>query len=148
LRLFKVPEGLSVKADGTWHVGEYPVAHERSLRYFKAHLVFEAEGAFVVDGGERQPVAIEGPAFEVIRLAVDHRQAEIRVALDDGSEELLTDGALGMDPATGRLECRVRGGLARAAFSRGTHQALLELAEEDGGRFFVRVASRRLAIAT
>lgn len=148
MRLFKVPEGLSVRADGTWHVGEYPVAHERSLRYFKEHLVFEADGAFIVDGTDRQPVAVEGPAFEVLRLDVDHGSAEIRVSLDDGSEELLTEGTLGMDPVSGRLECRVRGGLARAAFSRGTHQALLELAEEEGGRFFVRVAGRRLSIST
>jgi hypothetical protein len=148
LRLFRVPEGLSVRADGTWHVGEYPVAHEASLRYFKAHLVFEQEGSFIVDGTDRQPVAIEGPAFEVIHIDVDHGKAEIRLALDDGSEELVTDGALGMDPVTGRLECRVRGGLARAAFSRGAHQALLDLAEEEGGLFFVRVAGRRLSIST
>ncbi len=133
-------------ADGSWQVGELPAQHEPTLRWLKQHLVFEEDGAWVVDGKRRARVRVEGPAFEVAELVLDEATGGAAVRLDDGSLEPLEDEALGMDDATGRFECRVRGGRARAAFSRGAHQALLEHAEEDDGRFFLRVGPRRLSI--
>ena len=140
-------QGLRVLPDGTWRTGEAPVAHDNSLAYFKAHLVFEDGGAFVLAEGQRMPVAIEGPAFEVVALVLDPQRGIARVILDDGTGEMVADDSLGMNEATGRLECAVKGGRARALFSRAAHQTLLEYVEQDAaGHFTLRVGRRQIAI--
>jgi hypothetical protein len=144
--LWPAPEGVRVGPDGTWSVGEFRIVHLPSLRFLKEHLVFEDAGTFVVDGAQRVPVAVEGPAFEVIELRLLPDADEARVVLDDGSEEVLGPHSLASDARTGRVECEARGGRARAAFSRAAHQALLEHVEEEHGRFFLRVGRRRLSI--
>jgi hypothetical protein len=144
--LVTLPEGLRVRRDGTWVVGDEPVAHDRSLFYFKSHLVFDEGGAFVVDGARRLQVAVDGPAFQVIALGVDPLRGEARATLDDGTEEPIGDESISIDADSGRFECAVRGGRARAALSRGAHQALLDHAEEDQGRFYLRAGLRRFRI--
>jgi hypothetical protein len=141
-----VPDGVRVAPDGSWSVGEFRIVHLPSLRFLKARLVFEDEGAFLVDGSQRLPVEVEGPAFEVTELRIDPEAGEARAVLDDGSEEILGPDSLGTDMRTGRVECVARGGHARAAFSRGAHQALLEHVEEVAGSFYLRVGRRRLPI--
>ena len=144
----EIPEGLRVFPDGSWRVGEHHVIHPRSLRYFKSHLVREPGGAFIVDGPQRMPVAVEGPAFQVLTLVLDEEREEARLVLDDGTVEVVEEDALGMSGESGRFESRVRGGAFTAMLVRGPHQALLEHLEEDGGRFFLRVGQRRIAVRT
>ena len=146
--LFPIPEGLRVCADGSWRVGDLPVAHQQGLRYLKARLVHLDAGDFVVDGPQRVAVAVEGPPFEVLSLRIDPAHDEARVELDDGSAERIGDEALGMSETTGRFECRVRGGCFAARFGRGPHQTLLDHVEEDGGRFFLRAGRRRIPVRT
>jgi hypothetical protein len=148
VRLWTIPEGLSVARDGTWRVGELPVVHEATLRRLKRRLVFEEQGAFVIEGSRRLPVRVEGPAFVVTRLRLDAEKAAAYARLDDGSEEPLGDGALGMDAATGAFDCAVRGGRARARLSRAAHQQLLEAVDEQDGGFVLCVGTRRLALRT
>jgi hypothetical protein len=140
------PEGVRVGPDGSWSVGEFRIVHLPSLRFLKARLVFEDEGAFLVEGAQRLPVAVEGPAFEVTELRLDAAAGEARVVLDDGTEEVLGPDSLGTDPRSGRVECLARGGRARATFSRAAHQALLEHVEEAQGSHYLRVGRRRLPI--
>jgi hypothetical protein len=101
-----------------------------------------------VDGGQRIPIVVEGPAFEVMTLVLDRDRGEARAVLDDGSVETLEDGVLGMNRATGRFECAVRHGTFRAILGRGPHQALLDNLEEETGRFFLRVGQRRIDVLT
>jgi len=137
---------VRVAPDGSWSVGEFRIVHAPSLRFLKERLVFDDAGAFLVQGERRLPVAIEGPAFEVTELRLLPDAGEALAVLDDGSVEVLGPDSLATDASTGRAECTARGGRARAAFSRGAHQALLEHVEEVGGRFFLRVGRRRLPI--
>jgi len=147
-RRVRIPEGLRVLRDGTWQVGDDPVRHPATLRYFKRKLVFEEGDAYVADRGRRAPVRLEGPPLEVQRLDFGE-DGTVTAHLDDGSRELLEgDGALWMDSETGRFECRARGGLTRALFSRGAHQTVLEHAEQEGGYFFLQSGPRRIPIAT
>jgi len=145
---FKLPSTLRVRPDGTWQTDDLAVAHAATLRYLKSHLVFEDAGAFVTDRGQRLPVTVEGPAFEVVRLEIDAGRGAARAVLDDGSVEPIVDDTLSMNEETGRFEALVRQGHARAVFTRAAHQGLLEHAEQEGGRFFLRVGSIRLAIRT
>jgi hypothetical protein len=145
-RRVRIPEGLRVRRDGIWLVGDQPVQHAASLRYFKRKLVFEDDGAFVVARGRRVQVVVEGPPFEAQRLEFP-KSGEVLAHLDDGSLEALEgERALWIDPETGRFECRARGGRSRALLSRAAHQAVLERAEQEGGRFFLRVGERRIPI--
>ena len=145
---WRIPEGLRVLPDGTWYVGELPVAHPASLLYFKAHLVFDEEVAYVDDGKRRVPVRIEGPPLRVLSLRVDPLRGTVEAFLDDGSVETVKAGSLAMDEATGRFEFLARSGRVRALLSRSAHQALLEHADEEGGEFFLRVGPQRIAIRT
>ena len=70
------------------------------------------------------------------------------MVLDDGSQERVGDDAIGMNGATGRFECLVRGGRARALLSRSAHQTLLDHAEQEAGRFFLRAGPRLILIRT
>jgi hypothetical protein len=144
----EIPQGLRVCPDGSWRVGEHHVIHPPSLRYFKAHLERDNVDSYIVDGTQRMPVEIEGPAFQVVTLVLDGDREEVRAVLDDGSVESLEDDALGMNRETGRFECRVRHGRFRAMLGRGPHQALLDHMEEEAGRFFLRVGSRRIGVRT
>jgi len=141
-----VPQGVRVAPDGSWSVGEFRIVHAPSLRFLKERLVFDDAGAFLVQGERRLPVVVEGPAFEVTELRLIPEAGEALAVLDDGSVETLGPDSLTTDPTTGRAECAARGGRARAAFSRGAHQALLQHVEEVGGRYFLRVGQRRLPI--
>lgn len=141
-----IPEGVTVLKDGAWRVGGFPVVHAPSLRHLKSRLVFEEDGAFVVDGGQRMPVVVEGPPLEVLSVLLDRERGEARVRLDDGSEEALQEANLNWE--SGRFECAARGGRARAFFSRGAHQVLLEHFTEEDGRFYLLVGSNRIPIRT
>jgi hypothetical protein len=140
------PEGVRVLKDGGWRVGGFPVVHQPSLRHLKSRLVFDDEGAFVVDGKQRMPVIVEGPPLEVQSVVLDANQGEIRVRLDDGSEEPLREAYVVGE--TGRLECPVRGGRTRAVFSRGAHQVVLDHFTEEDGRFYVQVGAGHIPIRT
>jgi hypothetical protein len=148
MRVWPIPEGLRVRPDGSWRVGDAHVLHPPTLRYLKSHLIGEEGGAFVVDGMQRMPVEVEGPAFEVTTLVLDEAGGTAAVVLDDGSTEDVLDGSLGMDAETGRFECRVRGGRFRARLSRGSHQMLLDNVVEEGSAFFLRVGPRRIILRT
>ena len=146
IRRTVIPEGLRVLPDGSWRVGEQPVSHARSLRYFKQRLVFDEGGAFVVDGAKRMPIRVEGPPFQVEAVVFDADKSEVRVRLDDGSEEPLADPVVAMSPETGRFECVVKGGHARAVLSPAAQDGLLDRIEEEAGDFFVAVGGRRCRV--
>ena len=147
-RHWDIPQGLKIYPDGSWRTGEYHVIHPPSLRYFKAHLVREAGGVYIVDGAQRMPVEVEGPAFHAVSLVLDGPHGEAHLVLDDGTVEPLDEASLGMNRETGRFEARVRSGGFTAVLDRGPHQVLLNHLEEDGGRFFLRVGERRIQVRT
>jgi hypothetical protein len=146
-RFRSIPEGLRVLPDGSWRVGEEPVRHEATLRYLKAHLSLDG-GPAIVDGVRRVPISLEGPPFEVTRLVVDPARGECRAVLDDGSEEVVAADALGMSATTGRFECAVHGGRARALLNRAAHQTLLDAVVEEGGAFYLQAGPGRIRVRT
>jgi hypothetical protein len=146
--IWEIPQGLAVLPDGTWRVGDLQVLHPATLRHLKSHLVFEPAGAFVVDGAQRMAVDVQGPPFTVLTLLLDARAGTARAVLDDGTEEELVPGGVGMSETTGRFECVVRDGRARAVLSRAAHEALLEHVEDQGHGFALRVGERSIPIRT
>jgi hypothetical protein len=143
-----LPTDLRVLPDGSWQVSGLPVVHGSTLRYLKAHLQPEESGAAVVDGAQRMPVQLDGPPFEVRSLVIDSSRGEVRALLDDGSQELVADAAIGMNEETGRFEFAARGGRLRALLSRTAHEVLLAHVEEEGGSFLIAAGRRRISIRT
>ena len=145
----RLPKGeLRVLPDGSWHTDGQPVRHEASLRYLKSRLVFEADAAFIEDGGRRLRISVEGPAYVVTALELHPERGEAVARLDDGSSEALSADSLAMSHRTGRIECLVRKGRARAVLSRSAHQSLLEGVVEERGEFFLVAGPRRFRIRT
>ena len=134
--------------DGGWSVGGSPVRHAAALRRMKSRLRFEDGRAFIAEGAERLPVSVEGPPFEVVSLVLDPVRGDARARLDDGSEETLVGRELRMSPLSGRFECPVRGGAARAVLSRAAQQALLDHLDEQDGGFFLVVGRSRIPVRT
>ena len=147
-RHWQIPEGLRVLPDGSWRVGDFHVIHPPTLRYLKSHLIEDDGAPFVVDGEQRMPIRVEGPAFEVTTLVLDEAGGTAAAVLDEGSTEPVRDTSLGMNEETGRFECAVRGGRFRARLSRGAHQMLLDNVVEEDGAFFLRVGPRRITLRT
>ena len=147
-RVWQIPEGLKVLEDGTWMVGDLQVIHPPSLRFFKQNLVFDETGAFVVNGPQRTRVQVGGPAYVVVSIVLDRTRNVAHAVLDDGSDEVVDDETIGMNEVTGRFECVVKGGHARAVLSRSAHQTLIEHVEDRGGTFALRVGDRAISIRT
>jgi len=146
IRRHLIPDGLHVLPDGSWRVGDLPVSHPRRLRFLKQRLTFEEGGTFIVDGDQRKPLVLEGPAFQVDSLIMDAESGQLRVHLDDGTEEALSEAVIRMSPETGQLQCNVKNGRARAVFSAVAHDALLDQLEHEGGEFFIPVGARRCRV--
>ncbi len=146
-RQWEIPEGLRVLADGSWRVGAYQVIHPPTLRYLKSHLTEDGGAPCVVDGAQRMPIEVAGPAFEVVRLVLDEAAGTATAVLDDLTTEAIGQTSLAMNEETGRFECAVRGGF-RARLSRGAHQMLLDNVVEEEGAFFLRVGPRRIPLRT
>jgi len=144
----KVPAGIRILPDGSWHVDEQPVAHAATLKHFKQRLQFDDAGAFMIDAGRRVDVEVNGPAFEVLRLEPTPDGQGMRAVLDDGSEERLGEHSLSMSHDTARFECVTRQGRARALLSRTAHNVLLDHAETADGRFFLRAGDQLIPIRT
>jgi hypothetical protein len=143
---YRIPEGLRVLSDGTWRAGDAAISQPRRLRYLKRNLLFDQEGAFLTDGDRRLPVALDGPPFQVESIVFDAEHGEVRVLLDDGSEERLSDAIVKMSPASGQFECAVKDGRARAMFSEAAHDTLLDLLEHQGEDFFVPLGAQRCRV--
>src|SRR5262245_29472524 len=102
LKRQSLPEGARVLPDGSWRVGNEAISHPRRLRYLKQRLAFEEAGAFLVDGAQRQPLVLDGPPFQVDALVFDTERGDLRVRLDDGTEESLGEAVVRMNPETGQ----------------------------------------------
>jgi hypothetical protein len=146
IRRNQIPEGVRVLPDGSWRVGDEPISHPRRLRALKQRLAFEEGGAFLVHGATRVPLTLEGPPFQVDALVFDVDGGDVRVRLDDGTEESLMEAVIRMSPETGRFECSVKAGRTRAVLSSVAHDALLDAMEQEGGEFFVPLGVRRCRV--
>lgn len=92
------------------------------------------------------PIRVEGPPFQVESITFDAENSEMKVRLDDASDETLTDPVVAMSPETGRFECAVKAGQARAVLSPAAQDSLLDRLEEQNGDFFVPIGSRRCRV--
>ena len=141
-------EDSGIRLDATlrwWHDDE-PIQHPKIIELFNTSLVLDEAGRYQLRIGQDWCyVQVEGAAYEVrtVDVTPDER---VSVRLSDRTAEALEPGTLAVD-AEGVLTCRVKGGRAKARFSRDGQYQLGELLEQDeAGHLYLRAGQRRLAV--
>ncbi|MBM7118531.1 DUF1285 domain-containing protein [Archangium primigenium] len=137
--------GIRLDARLRWWHDDAPIEHPRIIELFNSSLVLDETGRYQLRiGADWCYVTVEGAAYEV--RTVDVSEARVSVRLSDRSAEALEPSSLDVD-AEGVLTCQVKGGRARARFSRDAQYQLGELLEQQaGGRLALRAGERLLPL--
>lgn len=99
-----------------WHDGE-PVEHPNIIEAFNRGLRVTDDGRYKIEfGNDWCFVEVQGAAFKVVVIDVGEGD-RLSVRLSDRTAEWLNVDSLAVD-ADGVLTCAVKGGKARARFSR------------------------------
>jgi uncharacterized protein len=138
--------GIRLDASLRWWHDDEPIEHPRIIELFNASLVLDDEGRYQLRiGNDWCYVQVEDAAYEVRTVDVTPGE-RVSVRLSDRTAEALEPASLAVG-ADGVLTCRVKGGRARARFSRDAQYQLGELLEQDeGGRLYLRAGARRLEV--
>lgn len=127
-----------------WHDGE-PFEHPKLIELFNVSLTLTDDGRYVIRiGGDWAFVTVEDAAFEVRTVDVSEGN-RLSVRLSDRTAELLELSGLGVDDE-GVLTCRVKGGRAKARFSRDAQFQFGAFLEAEGDGVVLAVGERREAL--
>jgi hypothetical protein len=127
-----------------WHDGE-PIEHPNIIEAFNRGLSVTPEGKVKLEfGGDWCFVEVEDAVFAVVALDVSEGD-RLSVRLSDRTAELLALPTLRPD-AEGVLHCLVKGGAARARFSRDAQHQLGALLEEHEGKLLLRVGAQLVPV--
>jgi hypothetical protein len=138
--------GIRLDARQRWWHDDEPIEHPRIIELFNSSLVLDEQGRYQLQIGQDWCfIQVEDAAYQVrtVDVTPDER---VSVRLSDRTAEALDPGTLAVD-AEGVLTCGVKGGRAKARFSRDAQYQLGELMEQDeGGQLYLRAGQRRLAV--
>lgn len=128
-----------------WHDDE-PIEHPRIVELFNTSLVVDEQGRYQLRIGQDWCyVQVEGAAYEV-RTVDTPEDGRLSVRLSDRTAEALEPATLAVEE-DGVLTCRVKGGRARARFSRDAQFQLGELLEQgEQGQLCLRAGTRLLSL--
>ncbi len=123
-----------------WHDGE-KIEHPNIIEAFNRGVRVEPDGRVTLHfGNDWCFIEVEDAAYRVV--AVDVSEGELlSIRLSDRTAELLDLSSLTLDEE-GVLNARVKGGLAKARFTREAQFQLAERFEPVGERLGVRVGAR------
>ncbi len=132
--------GITLDREQRWfHDGE-PVEHPNIIEAFNRGLRVTDDGRYKIEfGNDWCFVEVQGAAFKVLVLDVAEGD-RLSVRLSDRTAEWLDVASLKLDE-TGVLTAAVKGGKARARFSREAQYALGELMEHADGAYRLRVGA-------
>lgn len=147
MKLWHTREQSGLKVDREqrwWHDGE-PIEHPNIIEAFNCGLKVTDDGRYKLEfGNDWCFVEVEAAAYKALVLDVTADE-RLSIRLSDRTAELLDVGSLALD-GDGVMTAAVKGGKARARFSREAQFALGELVERDGGALALRVGGRRFAL--
>jgi len=131
--------GLCLDRELRWLHDGAPIAHPRIVELFNESLVPTDDGRFQLQVGKDWAyVTVEDAAYRVTALDATDRQVFLR--LSDKTGEALDPSTLTLE-ADGVLSARVKGGRAKARFSRQAQVALGALLEESEEGVALRLAA-------
>jgi hypothetical protein len=134
--------GLVLDRQLRWWHDEELIEHPRIIELFNCGLVLDEEGRYQLRiGSDWAYVTVEDAAYQV--RAVDVSEGErVSVRLSDRTAEYLDVQSLGVDE-DGVATCRVKGGRAKARFSRDAQFQLGSLMDVEDSRPVLVAGSRR-----
>jgi uncharacterized protein len=136
--------GLVLDRNLVWYHDGERITHPRIVEAFNAGLVPTDDGRFQLHiGNDWAYVTVEGPAYAVTGIDAGPRTLGLR--LSDRTAEVLEPSTVVLD-AEGVLSAGVKGGRARARFSRDAQFALAQLLREEGGKVVLQLAEARLVL--
>ncbi|HXX29443.1 MAG TPA: DUF1285 domain-containing protein [Myxococcaceae bacterium] len=137
--------GLLLDRNLRWlHDGE-PIDHPRIVALFDESLAPTDDGRFQLRiGSDWAYVTVEDAAYRV--TGVDAGDTAVFLRLSDRTGEALDPSTLVLE-ADGVLTARVKGGRAKARFSRAAQVALGALLEESGEGLVLALRSARVPVA-
>ncbi len=137
--------GIRLDREGRWWHDDERVEHPRIIEAFNRGLSPTDDGRYRLQfGNDWCFVEVEDAAYRV--LAVDEAVDEqISIRLSDRTAEMLDVSTLQLD-SDGVLVCQVKGGKAKARFSREAQFSLGTLMEERDGQVVLRVGGRNYSI--
>jgi len=124
-----------------WFHDDAPVEHARIIEAFNTGLRVTDDGRFKLEiGNDWCFVTVEDAAFEV--QAIDAGEGDrISVRLSDRTAEWLDAATLALDDE-GVLTAKVKGGKAKARFSRDAQFALGSMLEPEGEGYALRAGEK------
>ncbi len=121
--------GLLLDRELRWFHDGQPIAHPKIIELFNESLVPTDDGRFQLRVGKDWAyVTVQDAAYRVTGL--DVTQTQLLLRLSDRTGEALDPSTLALD-ADGVLSARVKGGRAKARFSRPAQAAFGALLEES-----------------
>lgn len=137
--------GLRLDRNLRWWHDDEPVEHPNIIEAFNRGLVPTDDGRFkLVFGNDWCFVQVEDAAYAVV--AIDPMEGGGHsVRLSDRTAEALAPATLQL-AADGVVTCQVKGGRAKARFSRDAQFALGELLEEDADGLWLQTPSGRVKL--
>ena len=137
--------GLRLDKEGRWWHDDELVEHPKVIEAFNRGLSRADDGRYRLDfGSDWCFVQVDDCAFRVLVVDGD-AQTGLSVRLSDRTSERLNLESLEIDEE-GILRCVVKGGRAKARFSREAQAAMGPFLEEENDAFFVRWGSQRFHI--
>lgn len=137
-------EASGIRLDGQlrwWHDDER-VEHPRIIEAFNQGLRVAEDGRYKLEiGNDWCLVVVEDAAFEVVAIDLSEG-SRLSARLSDRTAEWLDLTSLAVD-AGGVLTVAVKGGRAKARFSRDAQFALGTMLEPEGERWVLRVGEKR-----
>ncbi len=125
-----------------WFHDDAPVEHARIIEAFNQGLRVTEDGRFKLEiGNDWCFVTVEDAAFEVLAVDVSE-ESRASIRLSDRTAEWLDASSLQLD-AEGILSAKVKGGRAKARFSRDAQFALGTMLEPEGESLVLRVGEKR-----
>ena len=138
--------GIRLDREGRWWHDDELIEHPRIIEAFNTGLVPTDDGRFkLVFGRDWCFVEVEDAAYRV--LAVDVEESTVALRLSDRSMDAFDPATLKLE-ADGVLSCRVKGGRAKARFTRDAQFELGSRMEEREGAILLRLGGRAYAIAS
>ena len=133
--------GLVLDRQGVWYHDGERITHPRIVEAFNAGLVPTDDGRFQLHiGNDWAYVTVEGPAYAV--TGIDPGPRTLGLRLSDRTSEALDPATVVLD-AEGVLSAGVKGGRARARFSRDAQFALAQLLRGQDGKVVLELSEAR-----
>lgn len=128
--------GLRLDRELRWWHDDDPVEHPKIIEAFNRGLTPTEDGKFLLRfGSDWCFVEVEDAAYEV--RGWDFENDGVRIHLSDATSEMLDGATVSLD-ADGIVTCRVKGGRARARFSRSAQAQLGDGLSLEDARWVLR----------